>query len=59
MTKTTAWLKWAPGAVGCAISVRRGATLLGEDTGFPGSYVVAAAQIETGQSRCHCRHVQV
>lgn len=59
MTKASAWLKWAPGAVGCAISVGRGATLLGGYTGFPGSYVVAAAQVEMGQPRCHCRHAQV
>lgn len=52
-------LKWALRAAGCAISVRRGATLLGEDTCYPGSCVVAVAQLEMGQPRCHSWHAQV
>lgn len=39
-------LKWPLRAARYIISVWRGATLLGEDTCCPGSYLVAAAQLE-------------
>ena len=52
-------LKWALGVAGYVISVGRGATLWGEDTCCPGSYLVAVAQLEMGQARCHHRHVRV
>lgn len=51
--------KWALGAARYVISVGRGATLLGEDTCFPRSYLVAVAQLEMGRSRCHHRHARV
>lgn len=52
-------LKWALRAARYVISVRRGATLLGEDTCCPRSYLVAAAQLEIGQSRCYHPNTQV
>lgn len=58
MTKAIPF-KWALRAAGYVISVRRGATLLGEDTCRPGSYLVAGAQLEMGQSRCHHQHARV
>lgn len=55
MTKASQSLQWALWAVGCGISSQERATLLGEATCC---YVVAMAQLEMGQPRCHCRHVQ-